>query len=146
MHSGARSHASCESGHGCTDATAGEGDADSAHPSADASKTAAESVEKATKTSGWRIRLFSPLKWPRQDPTLPPVVPRETLDEALARASEEAGLQTYYRDCVRPLLRMPRTQWPTCCGGGCEPCNQKLVVVADRVLTLVGVIDPPLPL
>jgi hypothetical protein len=59
------------------------------------------------------------------------------LETALAQASEELGLQSYYRDMVRPLLRMPREQWPGCCGGGCEPCAQLLVAVADRVLELL---------
>lgn len=59
------------------------------------------------------------------------------VDTALAQASEEIGLQHYYRDMVRPLLRMPRTQWPSCCGGGCEPCAQTLVAVAERVLQLL---------
>jgi len=60
------------------------------------------------------------------------------LDVALKQASEEIGLQEYYRDMVRPLLRMPRTQWPSCCGGGCEPCAQTLVAVAERTLALMG--------
>jgi hypothetical protein len=60
------------------------------------------------------------------------------VDAALAQASREIGLQDYYRDMVRPLLRMPRTQWPGCCGGGCEPCAQTLVAVAERVLALLG--------
>jgi hypothetical protein len=59
------------------------------------------------------------------------------LDEALVQASEEVGLQDYYRDMVRPLLRMPREQWPSCCGGGCEPCAQTLVAVAERVRSLL---------
>jgi hypothetical protein len=59
------------------------------------------------------------------------------VDAALAQASLEVGLQEYYRDMVRPLLRMPRTQWPSCCGGGCEPCALTLVAVAERVLALV---------
>jgi hypothetical protein len=63
---------------------------------------------------------------------------REEIDQALTRAGDELGLQTYYRDCVRPLLNMPEEQWPSCCGGNCEPCNQKLVQVATRVLTLLG--------
>jgi hypothetical protein len=60
------------------------------------------------------------------------------VESALAQASEEKGLQSYYRDCVRPLLKQPRRQWPGCCGGGCEPCAQTLVAVADRVLELLG--------
>ncbi len=63
---------------------------------------------------------------------------RAALDAALAKASDELGLESYYRDCVRPLLNQPREQWPTCCGGTCEPCSQLLVLVADRVKTLLG--------
>ena len=59
------------------------------------------------------------------------------LDVALAEASAQFGLAHYYRDMVRPLLRMPRSQWPSCCGGGCEPCAQQLVQVAERVLELM---------
>lgn len=67
-----------------------------------------------------------------------PRMSKPTLDAALAMASDELGLQDYYRDCVRPLLKMPEEQWPRCCGGGCEPCNQLLVQVAQRVRTLLG--------
>jgi len=63
---------------------------------------------------------------------------RAALDAALTKASDELGLETYYRDCVRPLLGQPREQWPTCCGGTCEPCSQILVLVADRVQTLLA--------
>ena len=63
---------------------------------------------------------------------------KKALDAALAKASDELGLETYYRDCVRPLLGQPREQWPTCCGGTCEPCSQILVLVADRVQTILG--------
>ena len=66
--------------------------------------------------------------------------PKEHVDQVLASASDELGLQAYYRDCVRPLLRMPESQWPVCCGGGCEPCNQLLVKVAERVRAKVGVL------
>jgi len=63
---------------------------------------------------------------------------KAALDAALTKASDELGLETYYRDCVRPLLGQPREQWPTCCGGTCEPCSQILVLVADRVQTLLA--------
>jgi hypothetical protein len=62
----------------------------------------------------------------------------EALEAALAQASDEFGLQTYYRDCVRPLLTMPEEQWPGCCGSNCEPCQQQRVIVAGRVLSLLG--------
>lgn len=60
---------------------------------------------------------------------------------ALVQASEELHLQAWYRDCVRPLLCMPMSQWPTCCGSGCEPCSQTLIAVAERVCVLLGA-DP----
>jgi hypothetical protein len=59
------------------------------------------------------------------------------LEAALTQASDEFGLQVYYRDCVRPLLGMEEERWPQCCGGQCEPCNQTLVSVARRVRELV---------
>lgn len=64
---------------------------------------------------------------------------------ALQRAGEELGLPDYYRSCVRPLLVMPMTQWPLCCGGGCDPCAQTLVAVAERVCALLGVDSRQLP-
>ena len=64
---------------------------------------------------------------------------------ALERAGEELGLADYYRACVRPLFRMPVSQWPLCCGGGCEPCAQTLVAVADRVCGLLQVDRNALP-
>lgn len=65
-------------------------------------------------------------------------VARARVDAALEQASDELGLESYYRDCVRPLLAQPREQWPTCCGGSCEPCSQLLVRVADRVQSLLA--------
>ncbi len=61
-----------------------------------------------------------------------------SLDDALQKASEELGLEPWYRDCVRPLLRDGPASYPRCCGGGCEPCSQLLVTVAERVLDLMG--------
>jgi hypothetical protein len=65
------------------------------------------------------------------------VEPRDPLvEEALTRASAELGLDDWYRDCVRPLLTMPESRWPQCCGGACEPCSDLLVRVARRVKEL----------
>jgi hypothetical protein len=61
-------------------------------------------------------------------------VPPEAVDRALAESADEHGLPEYYRSCVRPLLRMPVTQWPRCCGGGCEPCAESLRAVAAATL------------
>ena len=55
-------------------------------------------------------------------------------ERALAESSDEVGLPSYYRDCVRPILSAPQERWPRCCGGGCEPCNEVLSEVARRVL------------
>ena len=65
------------------------------------------------------------------------------LEAALTKASEELGLQDYYRDCVRPLLGVGESGWPRCCGGQCEPCAQTLVNVARRVHELIGFTPPP---
>ena len=67
------------------------------------------------------------------------------LEAALTKASEEFGLQTYYRDCVRPLLGVGEEGWPRCCGGSCEPCAQTLVNVAKRVHELLGIAVGPSP-
>lgn len=61
-----------------------------------------------------------------------------TVSEAIERASEEVGLQRWYRSMVGPLLNMPRTQWPRCCGGGCEPCVLTLIAVAERAQALLS--------
>jgi len=61
-----------------------------------------------------------------------------TVDEALKRASAEIGLQSYYQSLVRPLLKQPEEPWPSCCGGGCEPCAVTLVAVARRAQQLLA--------
>ena len=63
------------------------------------------------------------------------------LERALAAASDEFGLADYYRDCVRPILGTPRSAWPRCCGGGCEPCAETLNAVARRTHELLGIAD-----
>jgi hypothetical protein len=63
------------------------------------------------------------------------------LEAALAAASKTHGLAQYYVDCVRPLLGMPKTQWPRCCGRGCEPCAETLTAVAADVYAALGVDD-----
>jgi hypothetical protein len=62
----------------------------------------------------------------------------EAIDQALAASAEADGLPDYYRDCVRPLLRLPLAQWPRCCGGGCEPCSEALRRVAAATLARLG--------
>lgn len=61
-----------------------------------------------------------------------------TTTEAIERASDEVGLPRWYRSLVNPLLNMPRTQWPRCCGGGCEPCSLTLIAVAERAQALLA--------
>jgi hypothetical protein len=62
----------------------------------------------------------------------------DVLTHVLDQASDELGLQSYYRDLVRPIIKLPRKQWPECCGGNCEPCAQVLVAVAQRVQELLA--------
>lgn len=66
----------------------------------------------------------------------------DDLTRVLDEASDEFELQSYYRDLVRPILNLPREQWPTCCAGHCEPCAQILVAVAGRVQELLGETAP----
>ncbi|QSQ20321.1 hypothetical protein JY651_34390 [Pyxidicoccus parkwayensis] len=61
-----------------------------------------------------------------------------TVQAALRRACEEAGLPDSLRGCVYPLLRDAEGEWPVCCGGGCMPCSSTLVDVAVRTLELLG--------
>ncbi|QSQ11024.1 hypothetical protein [Myxococcus landrumensis] len=61
-----------------------------------------------------------------------------TVQAALRRACEEAGLPDSLRGCVYPLLRDAEGDWPTCCGGGCMPCSSTLADVAVRTLELLG--------
>lgn len=58
---------------------------------------------------------------------------------ALRQASTELGLADYYEPCVRPLFHMPAQQWPMCCGGGCQPCAQTLIAVANRIAELLQI-------
>ncbi len=69
-------------------------------------------------------------------------ISNEQLDQAIAKAADEWRLDPAYRSIVRPLLRMPRDRWPTCCGSSCEPCSTTLVAIADRALDFLGRRDP----
>jgi len=66
----------------------------------------------------------------------------EQIDAAIAKAGDEWSLDPAYRSIVRPLLRIPRERWPTCCGSTCEPCSTTLVRIADRALELLELRDP----
>ncbi len=66
----------------------------------------------------------------------------EEIDKAIAEASEELGLASYYRSIVKPLVRNPQGPRPRCCGAGCEPCSDTLSQVADRALQLLGIPRP----
>jgi hypothetical protein len=66
----------------------------------------------------------------------------DALDAAIAQVSEELRLDPAYRSSVRPLLRIPRERWPSCCGGDCAPCASTLVAVAERALEALGRAEP----
>jgi hypothetical protein len=55
---------------------------------------------------------------------------RALMLEAIAEASDEIGLASYYRSCVVPLMSLDEDRMPSCCGAGCEPCNETLCEVA----------------
>jgi hypothetical protein len=57
---------------------------------------------------------------------------RARVRAAVDEASEEVGLATWYRSSVMPLMKLPESQFPECCGGGCEPCASTLTEVAVR--------------
>lgn len=56
---------------------------------------------------------------------------------AIAEASEEVGLDTWYRACVEPLMALAPSSYPRCCGSGCEPCSETLIEVAVRAKRLL---------
>lgn len=51
---------------------------------------------------------------------------------AIDAASEEVGLDAWYRTCVEPLMSLEPSRYPRCCGSGCEPCSETLIEVAVR--------------
>jgi hypothetical protein len=57
---------------------------------------------------------------------------RARMIAAIAEASEEVGLDTWYRACVEPLMSLSPSGYPRCCGSGCEPCSETLIEVAVR--------------
>lgn len=66
-----------------------------------------------------------------------------TLDDALAQALRENGLDARSGDEVLALLRTPRREWRPCCGLLCDPCVLALHRAADRVRHLCP--DAPSP-
>lgn len=60
---------------------------------------------------------------------------------AIARASDELGLPTWYRSSVSPLLNLDPDRMPSCCGGGCEPCADTLIAVAERAREILASTD-----
>ncbi len=58
--------------------------------------------------------------------------------EAVQQACVDVGLPLAYRSVVRQLLRTPSSEWPACCGEGCNPCQQTLADAVHRTLELLG--------
>ena len=61
----------------------------------------------------------------------------EEITSAIAEAADELGLPSYYRSIVKPLVRRPDARRPQCCGGGCEPCADTIIGVAERALAIL---------
>ena len=65
-------------------------------------------------------------------------ITEEAFNAAIQTAAEELGFPDYYRSMVRPLVRNPNGRWPRCCGGGCSPCADTLIQVAQRACEILG--------
>ena len=58
--------------------------------------------------------------------------------EAVACACREHQLDPSLEGSVHAYLEEDEGEWPSCCGGGCDPCVQTLGSAARRALTLLG--------
>lgn len=63
---------------------------------------------------------------------------RARIRRAIEEASDEVGLDVWYRSCVEPLIGLADDRMPSCCGAGCEPCSMTLIEVAVRARRLLG--------
>lgn len=64
-------------------------------------------------------------------------VERTRVRDAIDAASEQVGLDPWYRSCVEPLIGLEDSRMPRCCGSGCEPCSTTLIEVAVRARRLL---------
>lgn len=53
------------------------------------------------------------------------------------RVCAENKLGPFAANIVEQWIRDEPTNWPSCCGGGCDPCNGKLRAAARRVLRIL---------
>ena len=63
---------------------------------------------------------------------------RARVRAAIDEASDEVGLESWYRSCAEPLVPMADVDFPSCCGAGCEPCSLTLIEVAIRARRILA--------
>ncbi|MCB9659616.1 MAG: hypothetical protein R3B40_16455 [Polyangiales bacterium] len=66
---------------------------------------------------------------------------QEQLDRTVREACAQSGLRSDSAFLVKNLMRRDPATWPVCCGSGCNPCTENLVmaaVAAKRMLTEVA--------
>lgn len=59
------------------------------------------------------------------------------VDEAVARALAECGLDPSCARTIRDLVERRDEEWHACCGSQCEPCVVVLVRAVERVRALL---------
>jgi hypothetical protein len=62
---------------------------------------------------------------------------RARVRAAIDEASDEVGLEIWYRSCAEPLIELDDADFPSCCGANCEPCSLTLIEVALRARVIL---------
>jgi hypothetical protein len=75
---------------------------------------------------------------PRGDANAASATERARVRAAIDRASDEVGLEIWYRSCAEPLIALDDAQFPSCCGANCEPCSLTLIEVALRARRILA--------
>lgn len=55
---------------------------------------------------------------------------QEQLDRTVREACVQSGLRSDSAFLVKNLMRRDPATWPVCCGSGCNPCTENLVMAA----------------
>lgn len=55
----------------------------------------------------------------------------------VAQVCAEMGLDPFTANVVQEWVKMAPSTWPSCCMGGCDPCNDVLRNASRRVLAIL---------
>ena len=55
---------------------------------------------------------------------------------------DELGLSRFEAKTIERWIQQEPASWPTCCLGGCDPCNDVLAAAARRVLEALKSAQP----